>query len=608
VLVAGGWLVRRLSTGVLTRRSALDLPLGLFVCGAWLSVIVSFNQGEQWLSGFPTPLLSSWAKFWTLVGAVALFYALANLHGEQLIPTAGALALFGAGAGAYFVLTNDWQAAPKLDTLAQVGAALSTWVPAISVHRLHPNEAGGLIAMLWPFGVQPAAQAWRARRPIWMACWTGIQLWMLFALLLTQSRGAWLALLVVWLAWLAMQQLGALSIGARGRTFFMGALLLVLLLLAANVERLGAWLPVGLPVAAGGPVSVTGRIDLWRGAWSLAQAVPFTGGGPGSFAMLYSTYVLMIPVFFITHSHNLFLDILVEQGVPGLVLFGIFVTATVYAAVPALRAAGHTRRLAQSALASLAVLLLHGLIDDFAYGSRGLLLLFVPAGLIVAAASEAQVEFMQIANPVCAVRTGQQRREEKQDGFAPLPPGAGSFFAGVPRVGWIVAAFALVALTGLTLERATVASAWHANLGALRQAQAELDGYHFPDRIPDLARQNDDEEAIAEYTLALAYDPANRTAAVRLGGIALAKRQYEQARAYLAPAYAADPTDLTARRLMGDAELALGRLDEAYALWATVPGAEAILRGEAAWRYEQAGDALRAGWTRALAERIQRGQ
>ena len=72
------------------------------------------------------------------------------------------------------------------------------------------------------------------------------------------------------------------------------------------------------------------RFEIYRNSLMLAGDYLFTGIGVGdTFAMVYSRYSLMIFVPLFTYTHNLFLAILLGQGIFGLVAF-IIVMLTFY--------------------------------------------------------------------------------------------------------------------------------------------------------------------------------------------------------------------------------------------------------------------------------------
>jgi O-antigen ligase len=653
VFIALGWILRFMASGTLTWPTPFDIPLLLFLAAAFVAATLGFNQDAQWTQG-ATPLLAAWAKYWYVVAALGLFFAIANLrHVGQLWRFGQVYALLAVVVAGYFVFTNDWTASgAKFDLLSQIGAALARLLGNLPGHRLNPNVAGGVIAMVMPF----FAPAWWAARgqPRRLVLWSALILLALGGLLLSESRGAWLALAVAGGLWAAGYELAEWRSGMRGWRRSALALLLLLGLAALGVvlvlavrADLGA---VAGPTAAdtlpaAGFVTsstVISRLGLLQGGWALAQDYLFTGAGLGTTPWVLSTYYLLIPVYFTGHVHNLFLDMLIEQGLPGLVFFAIVLGIAVALAVRGLRTPAQTpdtagsadaerdafhpvlalrvtgapherarharpeagqaagrpgtgqsvphrraesrllrddRRLRTSAgqrarwllaaaLVSMGVMGLHGLVDDVAYGSRALVLLFVPAAIIAA---------LQHKRPLRA-----------------------------PRWALRVAAIAIALLAiAAAWQRNTVSAALYANLGALAQTQAELSSYRVPDRLPEqMRREADLSGAIGRFSRALAIDPGNRTANQRMGEIALARGQYDAARAYLEATYRSDPGSEVTWQLLGDAYLALGRTDDAFALWSRVADAPAKLDLEAILRFEQTGDHARARQAQELAARI----
>ena len=76
----------------------------------------------------------------------------------------------------------------------------------------------------------------------------------------------------------------------------------------------------------GGP-SVSTRFYLWRNGWEMFLAAPWFGHGLGGFPELTTLYGRPLPagtdldVRFISWPHNVFVEVLVEKGVAGLVAF-----------------------------------------------------------------------------------------------------------------------------------------------------------------------------------------------------------------------------------------------------------------------------------------------
>ena len=118
----------------------------------------------------------------------------------------------------------------------------------------------------------------------------------------------------------------------------------------------------------------------------LVADYPFTGSGLGGTMLVFSSYVLMLHVGFITHAHHLFLQIAVEQGLPAM---GAFAVMTGTAAWGTLRSAGQpgqTRRFpAPAAMAAIVALLIHGTVDAGTYSSKLVPVVFLPLGFALAA-------------------------------------------------------------------------------------------------------------------------------------------------------------------------------------------------------------------------------
>jgi tetratricopeptide (TPR) repeat protein len=562
VLALPPWLARLVLTGRLSRRTPFDVPLLLFLLMAGVGVWAAYDRQ------------AAWAKFWLVVGGGLLFYALANAEpmGERRV---WLLSFFGAGVALYFLATHDWDAFPaKIAALTRLGRSLQAPLPTLPGHRLHPNVAGGIMAMMAPYAGWVTVKAWQELRrspgrvslvglaPL--AAGLGALGLTIFGLLMTTSRGAWIALagaLLLAELWLVSGWPGEVDTRRRSRNF-LGLLALVLVLgLVVGITWRSEILAV-LDSLPGGNTAV-GRIDLVRNTLMLVRDYPFIGAGLGGYQMLYSTYSLLLHVGFSVHSHNLLLNVAVEQGLPAVValvwmwlLFGAAVWRGLFGS-------GRQRYPAAlgAAALSLVVLLLHGLVDDVLYGSRGVLLLFVPLAFSVPLTRETQ--------------------RARLRGTLGLP-------------------IVIVLVLGLALLwRKPVSSLIYSNLGAVHQSQVELGVYSWPKwPIQDAVRREMDVgQAVAEFERALVLYPRNATANRRLGMIELSLGEYEEALAHLGMAYEVEPGTVTTQQLYGEALIVNGRVDEGRALWAEVNNEQRQLEARAYW-YKSIGDAERAAWVR----------
>ena len=89
---------------------------------------------------------------------------------------------------------------------------------------------------------------------------------------------------------------------------------------------------------------------------------------------------MLVPFLLAPHSHNLFLDVAVEQGLPALLALVWGWSLLVFIAWQGV-VRGRGGLLGAAAL-SLILTLVHAPVDNVFYGSRALLLLFAPLALV----------------------------------------------------------------------------------------------------------------------------------------------------------------------------------------------------------------------------------
>jgi O-antigen ligase len=533
---------------------------------AGMGVWAAYDRaGDLVIFSKPTP--AGWPVLWGLALALLLYYALATLETETQRRWALALlAGFGAGIAVWFTVTNDWIAHPaELAMITHLGRAIQAWLPVLTGHRLNANIAGGIVATLLPTSLGLMIEAiGRDRRRRWpWAIWglaTGAS--MAFGLLLTTSLGAWLAvggglaLGVVW--WSA----GRLSRGRRRLGLFVG-----LVGLGAVVGAVCVALSPLLRSVLQQRLGLANRPGLFYETALLLRDYPFTGAGMGEFALVHSTYALMIHVPVLPHAHSLYLDVALGQGIIGaLAMVGVLGGAAVLG-LRALDGPQEPRPALIAGLLSLAVMAIHGLVDDPLYGSRGMTLLWVPAGLVVA---------------------GAQR----------IPAGRRVARSQKAWRWWAVAIAAVVGLALLSLFWPSARAAWYANLGAVRQTRVELGAYdpnHFDNLTLDQIREGAD-LAIAEHCFAraLTLRPGQVTARTRLAQIALGRGQYDGALNHAQAAWDAGHRDRVTRLLLGDALVAVGEVEAGVEIVRGLKWAEDRLEGQAWSRYWVNGDYRRA--------------
>lgn len=530
------------------QRTPLDLLLFLFLLTAAIGT---------WSAYDPETARN---KFWIIVGAILLFYALAGQTQAELPNVAGLLGVIGFLFSAYFLLTHDWVAWPAdVALLTRIGQRWMSLRPRFSAHAMHPNIVGGIIAILLPLLITFNLHLHRKRRHKWLWLSMAMSGLVMFAFIMTSSRAAWLSLVVAlgfWFLWWLSQPIASLVRLSRKLVFIM---------MLAVMSSVGLWLLLSMPGGVSallavlpGLDSTTTRLELWQQAWLLAGDFPFTGGGLAAFAGLYSNYVRVIPFFIFSYSHNLLLDVLLEQGMFGLLaLVGVIVSSVWFLATRTGLATGSgafqksTMRLQDEfkgvwwlrwmLFASLVSMVLHGLVDDALYGNLGTPLLFLLPGMVMAFSSTPH-----------AVYDGPD------------------WSTAASRWGIIVI---VVAAAGLIfLSRDGLLAAWHANFGAVDMAKKELsgwptnawdDGRHVAALVP----------AAVKFQRALLSDPENRTAHHRLGAIAMLQREYDEATIHLEAAYAQADGHRGVSKSLGYSYVWAGELEKGMVVLDQIPEA-----------------------------------
>ncbi len=221
-----------------------------------------------------------------------------------------------------------------------------------------PNNLALYLERMLPLGLSVAMEAGegasgsRRKRWVWAAGAGAIFL----AIILTYSRGAWLLGVPAGLVLVGLLK------GRRVRTITLVVLALLGLCLIPlmQTERFASLLDL-----RSGTTFL--RLQLWESSWGMAQDHLWTGVGLDNFLYYYGDYILPGAEIerWLSHPHNLFLDLLVRTGLPGLLLF---LGALAAAVAPVARRwkvhAAASRVVLVGLLGGLAAMFAHGLIDN----------------------------------------------------------------------------------------------------------------------------------------------------------------------------------------------------------------------------------------------------
>lgn len=237
--------------------------------------------------------------FYAIVNWGRTFTKLKSMH--LIISIIGfLLALFG-------LINTRW----ITDKLPLIPNTFYQKLPIISPDTIHPSVLAYNLVILLPIIIAIPLFTWKEGSILRRITISSIVIFIFFVLVISQTRGSLLAfscamsLLIIqrWKRGIYV----VLALAALG-------FILIFLLNSTNlVNPQTIW--------TDSPEKLSGRVEIWSRAIVMINDFPFTGIGMG----LYGQMVDSIYPFFINapgsvpHAHNLFLQIAVDLGIPGLI-------------------------------------------------------------------------------------------------------------------------------------------------------------------------------------------------------------------------------------------------------------------------------------------------
>jgi len=275
-------------------------------------------------------------------------------------------------------------------------------VPGTQGGRVSTNQLGGALLYVLPIGVAlsltPGRQSPDGRDP-WRVGWLATAMvtpLLAAALLLTQSRGTWVAMLVGLLCILSLRWWWGKWVLLLSIAAFAGWLLWR----GQGLSRRLVQIVQGPSDALVGPATLSWRIDVWARAISYIQDCPFTGYGLGTFravdtlfhgpgmigaiGTLESSSGSIFDVG-VPHAHNVFLQAAYDLGLPGLIAYVALLLLAVRMCWQVYRdARGVARAMGIGCLSSLVAAHVFGLTDVVALGAKPGVLWWALLALIAA--------------------------------------------------------------------------------------------------------------------------------------------------------------------------------------------------------------------------------
>jgi len=535
---------------VIWRRTPFDWFLVVFIVTAVIGALVSYDSTRAII------------KLGNIVVAVVVYYVLAGQRRRDMWAVSGVLGALAGVIALCFLLTHNWQMWPTdLDLLTRVGLLVMRIQPPLPLPTMHPNVAGGLIAVLLPFQIAFGVYIYRRKKREFYGITAVLFAVTMLGFLLTSSRMAWLSVAAasgLCFLWLIVEKS---RLGIRLPRW-------VIYLLFLGVAFI---IGVGLIVLVSGHLpganSSASRLELFQHTLDLIADFPFTGGGLAAFPGLYSQYIAVTPFFQFNYSHNLWLDVAFEQGIPGLLALIWIVVGSgllLWRAVMQVHEyqtsldEGHLHAFWRdlnlfrwATLIGLLSMVGHSLVDDALYGNLGTPLLFVLPGMAVAVSQKREVSWLLAATDW-------------------------KFYTA-----WI-AVVIIIMVVPRTLTGHSLAADWVTNQSALAMARIELKGWP--------TGQWDDGHKAAElipanllFQQAAAIDAENRTAQHRLGLIAMVQRDFETAVTHLETAYELDPHHRGIVKTLGYSYVWQGDLEKATFFLGNIPESQQEMEAYIHW-------------------------
>ncbi len=324
----------------------------------------------NWWVAVDKPL--AWTTTTQIVLGITFFYALIEWQPAQKY--LGLLATFFIFLNSSFIFLGSFllvQTTASLPGLAEI-------VTSQLDNTINPNVLAGVLTITLTFlfavviGKGPRILSWQRCLPALFCIAFGI------VLIQTQSRGAYVATLLALVA-IVLLRFPKLGYSALGLI----AVALVGLLYTYETQELLDFL-----VSSSTMGGLDNRIEIWERAIYILHDFAFTGLGIGGFKrvvpLLYP-YIAIPSADEVPHAHNLFLQIGVDLGLPGLICYlSIFLTTLVLLIRNSCTTANQQIwTFSTATFGSLLAMMIHGMIDAPLWNSKPAFLVWLLFALTV---------------------------------------------------------------------------------------------------------------------------------------------------------------------------------------------------------------------------------
>jgi O-antigen ligase len=274
----------------------------LFVMAALLAIPVSEDQS------------SAASKLLSLLGSVSVYFLVFFVADDwrKLKPILGAIVVSGLAISLHSISQNE------AGLLSQIGLVSTGGTADVRVSSTfaHPNQLAGFLVIMVAVGIGlVGVPAFRWARSGGAAL-AGLAL---IGILLTYSRAALLAVIALAFVYLATRRAWPVILG--------GAIAVILLAPSAWSDRVAG-------IGDRSSPEIATRLDFWDASLAMFAQEPVTGVGLDGYHDAYidlertgRTYLAHAPFTAPDDAHNLYLNVLAEQGLVGIAALAFLILA-----------------------------------------------------------------------------------------------------------------------------------------------------------------------------------------------------------------------------------------------------------------------------------------
>ncbi len=290
------FVIRTVAKSQLTRRTPIDIAIFVFLVTILYTLFFSPN------SQVTNP------QVYRVIIGILVFYAIVNniLSIKNVYKLYWLLVFLNLLLAIYAILSIDW----IIDKHLFIPKDIYKLLPSLNVERIHHNVLAGTLIFLFPLTLGVIIFSWKKVNSYQKILLCTNSIIVFIVLFLSQSRGALIAL-------------GVTLIQIISFRFKRGPIIIALISIVGLVMIYQLGFPIFFDIVSRG-MSLSGwesREEIWARAILIIQSFPITGIGMGLFGELIDfIYPLFwAPIGSVPHAHNIFLQIAVDLGIPGLI-------------------------------------------------------------------------------------------------------------------------------------------------------------------------------------------------------------------------------------------------------------------------------------------------